>query len=293
MQERKIGNLTWIDFTNPERSELEQVIAKYDVNPGFLLGCLDPDHLPQLDTVDQTDFLTLRAYDVETKDEEDSIHGLTRKITMVIRPDFLLTIHRVPLKCVQTIFDTVANEDKVVQDLIAKIIKTYDFAVAKIGEAFDDIEESILDLSTPLSSQSTQDLYTLKRRVTLLKRILRMTQEPVMDLEEKYPTGLAQDYLGKYLFQLEEIYDNLIAILSLQISISSQKTNEIMRVLTVYSILFMPLHLIAGIYGMNFEHMPELKWAHGYTLAISLMVLVAVGILTYCWKRGWIQRSDV
>ena len=67
-------------------------------------------------------------------------------------------------------------------------------------------------------------------------------------------------------------------------------TNEIMRVLTVFSAILLPLTLIAGIYGMNFDHMPELHWLHGYAFALSLMAITALGLLIWFRRRGWVGR---
>jgi magnesium transporter len=216
--------------------------------------------------------------------------GLTRKLAIVVQGDVFITLHRSQLSFIDQVWDQTSTSARLLPDLVSKSIKTYDLAIQRIHEEFETLEDEILTAGLSYRRSIPQELYTLKRRVTLMKRILRMTQDAVLDISIKFKMHQARDHLDKYLFQLEEVADNLIGILSLQVSIASQRSNEIMRVLTVYSIVFMPLNLIAGVYGMNFDHMPELRNAWGYPLALTLMVTVAVGILIWAGRKGWLQK---
>jgi magnesium transporter len=292
IQEKKIGKLLWLDVTAPDTSELQLLVDRLELPQILVQSSLDPEHLPQLENENGWRSLVLRTFDHENSENLDTIQSITRKTAVLFKEDHLITLHRRPLGCIQNQFETANSASKVIPDLIAKMIKTYDVAIRNLYERFEEIEEEILEPTQPTRPTVIQDLYLLKRRVTLIKRILRMTQDPLTELSEFYRLHQARDYLEKYLFQLEEISDNLIGILSLQVSIAGQKSNEIMRVLTVYSIVFMPLNLIAGIYGMNFEHMPELKWIQGYPAALGLMITVAVSILIWFRRKGWVKRDQ-
>jgi magnesium transporter len=72
----------------------------------------------------------------------------------------------------------------------------------------------------------------------------------------------------------------------------ANRTNDVVKILTIFSAIVLPLSLIAGIYGMNFENMPELKTRNGYFLTIASMILVAIGLLAYFWRKGWIFEND-
>jgi len=88
---------------------------------------------------------------------------------------------------------------------------------------------------------------------------------------------------------LAESYRDLVSgLFDIHFSVTANKTNEVMKILAVFSAIMLPLSLIAGIYGMNFENMPELKTEHGYYMTIGFMILVAVGLLFYFWRKGWI-----
>ena len=93
--------------------------------------------------------------------------------------------------------------------------------------------------------------------------------------------------------------DNVSNLINLYVSITSQKTNEasyktneIVRILTVFSIFFLPLNFLAGVYGMNFEHMPELKSENGYYAVLGVMLLISFSLFTWMFRRGWIRGLD-
>lgn len=289
---KSLGKLQWVDLTNPSESEIDELIQKYQLPGPLLLNSLDPEHLPQIESEGSFDFVVLRTFDTEQKQLSDNIRGLTRKLAILVQGDLIITIHRASLPWLESIFEHPPANSKLLAEMVTKAIKTYDLAIQRIHQDFEELEEEILDPAQPFRKSIPQDLYTLKRRVTLMKRLLRLTHDAIFDLSQKHKVHAARDAIEKNLFQLEEVSDNLIGILSLQISIAGQKSNEIMRVLTVYSIVLMPLNLIAGIYGMNFEHMSELKHPWGYPLVLLVMLIVAVGILAWLSRKGWLQRPD-
>ena len=92
----------------------------------------------------------------------------------------------------------------------------------------------------------------------------------------------------KELSLYSQILEDVNNLMGLYMSFSAQKTNEVMKVLTVFSVFFMPLTFIVGIYGMNFEFMPELKWTFGYPLVLMLMIVVATGIYLWFRKKNWL-----
>ena len=86
----------------------------------------------------------------------------------------------------------------------------------------------------------------------------------------------------------DQINEQINNLLSLYLSISAQRTNEVIRVLTIFSVFFMPLTFIVGIYGMNFKVMPEIDWQYGYAYAIVLMVAVTIAIYSWFKRKGWL-----
>ncbi len=139
-----------------------------------------------------------------------------------------------------------------------------------------------------------QGLAPLREALSNLQASLAVRQEE----ERHFRARLAalrelQDEIGALLDLVEFQKDSAQHLLDLYLNAASNRLNEIVRVLTIISVIFMPLTLIAGIYGMNFEHdspwaMPELRWRYGYPFALGLMALSAGGFLYFFWRKGWI-----
>ena len=126
----------------------------------------------------------------------------------------------------------------------------------------------------------------------MISRILFLSKSIVHRLQEgERRDPLYRDVLDNFI-QIETGYDQINEqinnLLSLYLSISAQRTNEVIRVLTIFSVFFMPLTFIVGIYGMNFKVMPEIDWQYGYAYAIVLMVAVTIAIYSWFKRKGWL-----
>ncbi|MBY0415822.1 MAG: magnesium and cobalt transport protein, partial [Bdellovibrionales bacterium] len=139
--------------------------------------------------------------------------------------------------------------------------------------------------------------YFLKRRSSAIRKVLKFSQDILGALQAR-PDFVWRDFQGlrenieRNLFYTEDVLENVTGLLNLHISLSAQKTNEVMRVLTVFSIFFLPLNFLAGIYGMNFDYMPELHQTHGYFYVLGSMLLISLGIFTWVYRRGWLKKPD-
>jgi magnesium transporter len=137
-----------------------------------------------------------------------------------------------------------------------------------------------------------KNLYHIKRKVSVIRRILTLSKEITNKVEEGFKKdAMYREMRDNYVQQTTE-YDQLNEdinnLLSLYLSISGQRTNEVIRVLTIFSVFLMPLTFIVGVYGMNFEHMPELKWEYGYLFSFGVMILVTVVIYLWFKRKKWL-----
>jgi magnesium transporter len=119
----------------------------------------------------------------------------------------------------------------------------------------------------------------------------------VLDISQR-DIAIVQEPLDKLIFYSDDIYEEITGLLNLHLSLMSQKTNEasfrtneVMRVLTIFSIFFLPLNFIAGIYGMNFENMPELREPHGYYITLGFMIMIVLGITYWIYRKGWMKKD--
>ena len=161
---------------------------------------------------------------------------------------------------------------------LSALIKELDFHEPKI----------FLQKKTP---SLLKNLYYIKRRASVMNHIFDLSGSIVKNLKGKIEStevNQLEDQLVKVQVSARQIIDNVGNLLNVYISLSSQRTNEVVRVLTLFSVFFMPLTFIAGVYGMNFDIMPELRWTYGYLYSVLFMILVTVFIYVWFRRKGWL-----
>lgn len=296
--------LTWLDLTEPSRHDLEEIARRYGFPETAVQDCLDPEHLPKLERFESAQgFAILRGADEKADAEADTIQALTRKIALFWGKDFLITIHRKE----QPYLTSAMNQAKRISppegteasSLIARLLVLLAGAVVESYEAplenaemrMDAIEGKLMtrtNISTQLS-----DMYSIKRRISLSKRLLwrTITVTHRLPLGEDRTIPLLQDLrenAESMHFYADELLEDINNLLAMQLSLAAHRTNEVIQVLTIFSAFFLPLTFIVGVYGMNFRFMPELNQAWGYPAVLGIMLLVCAGIWYWFRKRGWI-----
>lgn len=286
----------WIDVTNPTEIELINLSEQYNLHPNAVQDCLKPDHLPKYEEINDTKFIVCRIYDSNQSATSDSIQEVSRKISIFLTDNKIITIHRSDQPILEEIRATIVeagkcnNLNQLVLHILIKVINSYELPGQKLNDEIDFYENKVF-LRKKLPNL-LKNLYTIKRKTSVIRRILTLSRDIIYRLEvenRKNPTFIE---LQDSLIQQETIYDQLTDdinnLLQLYLSISAQKSNEVMRVLTIFSVFFMPLTFIVGIYGMNFKNMPELEWVNGYYYTIVLML--GVTIIIYLWfkRKGWL-----
>ena len=137
-----------------------------------------------------------------------------------------------------------------------------------------------------------KSLYLIKRRIYVIRKVINLSEdviERVGQTHKKTPFYQdLKDYYVKLDTIIEEVHDSIQSLLSIYISLSSQRTNEVMRTLTVFTAFFLPLTFIVGIYGMNFRYMPELDERLGYPVIMAIMLGITVGIYVWFKRKGWL-----
>jgi magnesium transporter len=285
----------WIDLDNPTAAELMDIASQYGLHPSSVKDCLQPEHLPKYEVIDNIVFIITRIYDNQAASDADTIQELTRKIAIFFSDKFLITIHRSRLDLIEEVKHDYVDTPRVKNcfELLLKVVrtsfKTFETPAQKLTSDLDFYETKIfLQRNVP---PLTKGLYHLKRKAAVSKKVLQLSETILTCLKQNSggspETQDLEDYFIRISTIYEEINDSTNNLVNMYISLSSQRTNEVMRVLTIFSVFFMPLTFIAGIYGMNFEFMPELKARFGYPLTLLSMVAVGVGIYFWFRKKGW------
>lgn len=298
IHEIKTEQFEWFDVVEPNSKELKNLFNQFGINFKLLANTTDTDQLPMSLSVDGVDFLFLRLIDPKKQANSINIQELTTKLTLVVKGQTIITIHRLDLDFLKEWRKSILQQQPLndfIQNIIWATLQTYDQPLNELENRAENFEESIFHGMR--SKQIIREGYILKRKATAFRKCLKLTVDIMNSLDKKFhlvgnDIVEIRDLSQRLLFYTEDVLDNVTGLLSLHISLSSQKTNEVMRILTVFSIFFLPLNFLAGIYGMNFESMPELKWKYGYPFIISIMLTISMTIFGWVYRKGWLSRPE-
>jgi magnesium transporter len=303
-RELALGKAQWRDVHGASPEELRELAKRYGIHPPMMADCLDPGHLPKLEKEGSLSFLILRGFDEKSSPDETSIQGATRKVAIFWGPGFLLTIHRDALPWLDSTFSHVQLRSNTstptlgwaLKEIMEDCLYTYEAPIDKAALLVDKLEDDIF--SAPKRRGNTFEIqesaYVAKKRAALFKRMVRLTRDivPAISKTEEGETldlrGLKEELDRLYIYA-DDLVETANDLVQLSISLTGHRTNEVVRVLTLVSIFLLPLNLIAGIYGMNFDSMPELKHPYGYPMVLGTMGAVTLGIYLFLKRRGWIR----
>jgi magnesium transporter len=296
LNEATNNSFTWIDVNQPTEPELKELAVKYSLPETAIKDCLDPSHLPKFEQLENVHFIIIRNYDNKCDIAADSFQKLTQKIAIFLGKDFLLTIHRHDSRVINGVAIKYANGTlcKNPFDIICKIIKdtlqSFENPLTVLDMEIDSYETRIF-LKNKIPDL-LKNLYLIKRKIYVKKRLFTLTKAVIEQLGNSHKRNTIYEDLKDTYVRVEtiteEIYDSSHSLLNIYISLSSQKTNEVMRVLTAFSAFFLPLTFIVGIYGMNFQFMPELSNQYGYPTILVFMFLLSIIIYQWFSRKGWI-----
>jgi magnesium transporter len=283
----------WVDIAQPSVQDLEELSTKYLIHPLAVKDCMEPDHLPKFERLDNFDFIIVRVHTSELVEGAQTTQELTNKIAIFYNDELLVTVHRKEFPYLDVLKEDFVCTDKctssreVVSKLVRFAIHSYEKPALTLSKDIDKIESEIF-LKT-IKPSLLEDFYFLKRHASLCKMLLFQTQE-ILVRHNSTPNDKGQlqdtrDLHLKLITLFDQAQEDVNNLSNIYLSLSAQKTNDVMKVLTVFSAFFMPLTFIAGIYGMNFEHMPELPMRYGYFACLSFMGLVALVIFIWFWRK--------
>lgn len=304
--EHQWQDFKWIDIEGPNQQDFVNLAAEFDLPLHPLANSLDPEHLPHAEFFGSTSFFILRNYDTHAKDSAFSMQALTTKIVFAVGPNYILTIHRGPIETVtnrisKCNFENMSKTD-FLQNMIGGVILSFDKPIEDLETKTEIIEGRVFALRR---RNILREGYSIKRKASTYRKIFKFTLDLLNKLKLRTEVPIddvteIREPLDRMIFYTDNIYEEITGLLNLHLSLMSQKTNEasfktneIMRILTVVSIFFLPLNFIAGVYGMNFEYMPELKHEHGYTVTLGLMLSIAIAILAWIYRKGWLKKEDL
>ncbi|MES2649302.1 MAG: CorA family divalent cation transporter [Bacteroidota bacterium] len=285
--------LKWIDVTNPTPEEVILLANTYQLNRHIVEDCLQPEHLPKYEFVDDINFMILRYYACKEDCVISNIQELTNKIAIFYSESFIVTIHKMEVPFIETIRRSIrkyASASGLVSKIVWFALETFDERVNQLSQKIDVSENEVMMRRT--STNQMEELYLVKREAALSLKVLLLMQEPANHIKPQAgEESMVQDVKDQHLKMITlygQVLEEVNNLMNLAMSFSAQKTNEVVKVLTIFSVFFMPLTFIVGIYGMNFEFMPELSKKWGYPAVLVLMIIVTGFIYIWFKRKKWL-----
>src|SRR6516164_773501 len=293
--------VSWIDISGLGDVELFRRLGQhFQFHPLALEDALSPGQRPKVDEYEGQLFILLQmAY--EDKEEE----LIFEQVSLLLGKEYLVTIQELPRRDVfnpvrQRLRAAAGNarfmkSDYLAYALVDAVIDHYFPIVESLGESIEEMQATVLERPT---RKRLLEVHEFRKALLQLRRAVWPTRDVLARLWRD-ETGLISDRTKPF---LRDCYDNAIYvidllesyrdavrnIMDLYLSSVSIRTNEVMRVLTLIACIFSPLTFVVGIYGMNFERMPELHWKYGYIAVWLVMVAITVVMLVYFKRKKWL-----
>lgn len=289
----------WIDFDG-EADGAERLLRDQRFHPLAIEDTFTLQHQPRAEEYGDHLFVIVRGIDFNADPGPEGL--LTLKLAAFLRANLLITVHRRPLRSVAAVRTRIVESGRpvpggVVQlfwSICDEMIDLYFPIVDQIGVDIEALEQAVLHNPGP---DDLQAILELRRKLGVLRRTmlphravfnhLANSRDPMFDGTAALNFRDTLENVLRLTDAIDQLRDQLSNVKDTYLSVMSQRTNEIMKVLTLFSAIMLPLTFIAGIYGMNFENMPELTSHYGYFVVLGSMGLVAFGMVAWFRRRGW------
>jgi magnesium transporter len=293
--------VNWLNIDGShEVTHLEHLGSELNIHPLVLEDILNTNQRPKMEDYDDYLFIELNmlTWNVELSQVD------AEQISLVVGENYLVTFQEHE----KDVFDGVRNRiregksrltkggpDYLAYSLIDAVVDNYFIVLENLGEQIETLEEELVTDPDPGTLHAIHDL---KRELIFLRKSVWPLREVISSLER----GESRLFQATSLVYLRDAYDHIIQIidtietfremasgmLDIYLSSVSNRMNEVMKVLTIISTVFIPLSFVVGLYGMNFKYMPELDWKGGYFMVWGVILATVTGMMVYFRRRRWI-----
>jgi len=307
--------VTWINIDGLHQMDvLEKLGSCYGIHPLVLEDILT-DQRPKIEDYDDYIFIVLKMlyYDeegdkkAEGEDDEDDLGDTNLdmdQVSMILGPNFIISFKEKEVDVFNPLRDRLRmakgkirkqGADYLAYSMIDSIVDHYFLIMEKLGDHFEELEDSVVSDPQPGVLPA---IYNLKRDMLFLRKSVWPLREAISKMQRS-DSPLVSEPIKIY---LRDVYDHTIqvienietfrdmsaSLLETYLSSLSNKLNEVIKLLTIISTIFIPLTFLAGLYGMNFRFMPELESPLGYPAVLILMLMVVVTMMVYFRRKEWI-----
>jgi magnesium transporter len=295
LEEREV--LVWLDLEDPSDDELALIEQEFSIHPLAIEDARHRNQRPKMERYESFNFLVLYGFFRRDGDIEEG------EIQDFVGPRFLITLRFPPVFDLKAVVARAERSPDLVKEgggfllygVLDEVVDRYFDVVDRFEDESEAVEEEVFSEDTAEDVQ--ERIFLLRKRVMAFRRrlgplrdvmqLLQGQQELVTPALQAYYRDV-QDHLVRTLEFVDNLRDLLTSALEAHLAQVSNRLNEVMKALTSWAAIILVPTLIAGVYGMNFRHMPELDWLFGYPFALGLMALSAGGLYTMFKRRGWI-----
>jgi len=294
--------VTWINIDGiHDIGTIEKAGKFFSLHPLTLEDIVNTGQSPKIEDYGKYLFIVLKLLYYNDKKNEMEVE----QVSLCIGSRFVISFQE---EAGRDVFDSVRERikndnsrirkmgpDYLVYSLIDAVVDNYFVILEKIGENIELIEEKAM--SDPLQS-TMHEIHKTKREMIFLRKSVWPLREVVGTMERGESALIHKsthlylrdlyDHTIRVIETIETYRDILSGILDIYLSSISNRINAVMKVLTIIATIFMPLTFIAGVYGMNFRHMPEIEWRWGYPAALIMMASIGIAMLVYFKRRNWL-----
>jgi len=290
----------WLNLEGLHNTRLlEEIGTQFGLHPLLLEDVLNTAHRPSAEGFDGYVFFSLKMpYKIDKTGIE------YEQISLVLGPDYVISFQEKPGDIFTPIRDRLKDEksrmrrlgaDYLFYRLIDTVVDSYYLVLETIGERIEVLEEEVFASPDRQTLKSIQELkkeliYLRKSVYPLREAISKVTKDPGEIIHQETDTYFQDVYEHTiHVIETVETYRDLTSgLMDMYMTAISNRMNEVMKVLTIMATIFIPLTFVAGIYGMNFQYMPELSWKWGYPTVWGVMLVMVVSMILYFKKKDWL-----
>ncbi|MTH53123.1 magnesium/cobalt transporter CorA [Bacillus mangrovi] len=285
----------WADFQEPTEKEIQLLSKFFRFHPLAIEDCVEFTQRPKMDFYDGYFFLVLHAIHQKTLDAEE--------VDLFVGDQYLVSFHKNPVREISNLFLKVKKEPilqsgplQIMYQILDKLVDDYFPPVYRLEDVLNQLEDKTEERTI---SSIMEEVFNIRTDLSSVRRSII----PMRDLLYRMISSTKLNGLKEKEIYLQDVYDHLLKLVEMidanreltadirdsYLSISSDKMNRIMMTLTVMSSIFLPLTFIAGLYGMNFQYMPELQGRNSYFVVLAIMIVIALAMVGFFWKVGWLR----
>jgi magnesium transporter len=284
----------WMDFSSPTQEEIALLESYFHFHHLSIEDCIHSLNSPKLDYYDAYNFFILNALAQDTLDPVE--------VSLFVGNSYIVSYHGTELNELDEAWQRVKVNEKnwdrgpsyIAHQILDEIVDNFFPAVYKIEDRLNEIDSKVI--KKPMHSLM-DEIFEIRSDLLKLRRLINFTR----DLLYRILNSERLEGFNEHIMYFSDIYDHLVKLSDMVesnremtsdirdnfMSINSSRMNKNMMVLTVITTIFIPLTFIAGVYGMNFENMPELTWKYGYFGVLLIMVIIAAEMFLWFKRKGW------